>query len=574
MAIFPGLDASGNGNDWTTNNINNTDSTATTYDIMTDVPTLTDEDTANYAVLNSLVSSTGTFSNGNLDVSTTTVNAASTTMFQSTGKLYWEVVNTSGTAANTRFGFVNTSGVGVNLGSTTNTWAYLGDARVYYNGSTSSYGVSYATNDIIMIALDLDAGKVWYGKNGTWMASGNPATGANPSQTFTANQLMCPAVASGTGTIVYSLNFGQRPFAYTPPAGYLKLNTFNLPDSSIVDGSEYMNPVLYTGNGGTKVVTTGFQPDLVWMKNRGAAQDNTLMDSVRAGDGILISNWDGAETFPGDIAIAYNSDDFTLTGANARTNTNLNTYVAWNWKAGGTAVSNTAGTITSQVSANTTSGFSIVTYTGNGTAGATIGHGLGANPAMIIVKGRTNTDNWAVYRGDLGGTERLLLNTTSSVNSDVAYWNNTDATSSVFTVHANAVNNGSSQDYVAYCWSEVEGYSKFGSYTGNGSADGTFVYTGFRPAFVMVKRTNSSLWGWVIIDNKRSTASGNNLIDNSLLANASNSEYAPGSGWVADFLSNGFKFRMSANHSSANGNGDPYIYMAFAENPFKNSLAR
>ncbi len=564
MAIFPGLDASGNGNDWTANNINNTDSTATTYDIMTDVPTLTDEDTANYAVLNPLVSSTGTFSNGNLDVSTATVNAASTTMFQSTGKLYWEVVNTSGTAANTRFGFVNTSGVGVNLGSTTNTWAYLGDARVYYNGSTSSYGVSYATNDIIMIALDLDAGKVWYGKNGTWMASGNPATGANPSQTFTANQLMCPAVASGTGTIVYSLNFGQRPFAYTPPAGYLKLNTFNLPDSSIVDGSEYMNPVLYTGNGGTKVVTTGFQPDLVWMKNRGAAQDNTLMDSVRAGDGILISNWDGAETFPGDIAIAYNSDDFTLTGANARTNTNLNTYVAWNWKAGGTAVLNEAGTINSQVSANPTAGFSVVTYTGTSSI-ATIGHGLGVAPKMVIVKNRTVAGDWWQWHTSIGINEYIRLNSTAGVGSSSTLWNNTLPTYNVFSVGNNAANTSAS-NYVAYCFAEVEGYSKFGSYAGNGSADGPFIYTGFRPAFIMFRST--ILCHWVIVDNARSTY---NVVDDSLYTDSGASEATTITD--VDFLSNGFKWRgVLANET--NVSGQTYIYVAFAENPFKNSLAR
>ena len=221
-----GYDFSPQGNNWTTNNISVT--AGSTYDSMTDVPTLTSATAANFATWNPLVASTGNISSGNLNVSTTVSSATSTTLFPSTGKWYWETVSTSGTAANTRFGICNTSGAGADLGGSANGWAYLGDGRVYNNGSTTSYGVTYTTNDILMIALDLDAGKVWYGKNGTWMASGSPSTGANPSQTFTANQLMSPAVASGTGTLVYALNCGQQPFTYTPPSGYLALNTFNI----------------------------------------------------------------------------------------------------------------------------------------------------------------------------------------------------------------------------------------------------------------------------------------------------------------------------------------------------------
>jgi hypothetical protein len=223
---------------------------------------------------------------------------------------------------------------------------------VYHNGSTSSYGVSYATNDIIMIALDLDAGKVWYGKNGTWMASGNPATGANPSQTFTANQLMCPAVASGTGTIVYSLNFGQRPFAYTPPTGYLKLNTFNLPDSSIVDGSEHFNTVLYTGqtassnfidNGDGTWSQTGldFGPDLTWIKVRNSASyEQMWFDSVRGATKYVRSNSTAVEGTVADSLTSFDSNGFSL-GANGDVNGSTFPIVAWNWKAGGgTGVSN------------------------------------------------------------------------------------------------------------------------------------------------------------------------------------------------------------------------------------------
>ena len=221
-----GYDFSPNGNNWTTNNISLT--AGATYDSMTDVPTLTSATAANYPVLNPLVPSTGTITSGNLNVSTATTNATSTTLFASTGKWYWEVVCTSATVTNTRFGIVNTSGAGTDLGGNANGWAYLGDGRVYTNGASSSYGVTYSTNDILMIALDIDAGKIWYGKNGTWMASGSPSTGANPSQTFTANQLMSPAVASGSGTFAYVLNCGQRPFTYTPPSGFVALNTYNL----------------------------------------------------------------------------------------------------------------------------------------------------------------------------------------------------------------------------------------------------------------------------------------------------------------------------------------------------------
>jgi hypothetical protein len=555
MTIFPGLDASGNSNNWTENNINNTDSTATTYDIMTDVPTLTDADTANFCVMNPLVPN-GTMTNGNLQVASSTSNgyaSLASISVSENGNWYCEVTPTSKSAGDYHLGVFGYTTVHTPYNPRL---LYVGSGAAYNDGTSVGTWASYTTNDIIGIAYNSSTKTAYFYKNNS--LQGSMTTTATENMYF-------GTVGDSSGTSQnYAFNFGQRPFAYTPPAGYLKLNTFNLPDSSIVDGSEYFVPVTYTGNGGTKVVTTGFQPDLVWMKNRGDAQDNTLMDSVRAGDGILISNWDGAETFPGDIAIAYNSDDFTLTGANARTNTNLNTYVAWNWKAGGTAVSNTDGTITSSVSANTTAGFSVVTYTGTG-AIATIGHGLGVAPKMVIVKDRAVVGDWWTWHTSIGIDEYIRLNLTAVVGSSATLWNNTLPTSSVFSVGVNVANTNT-ETYVAYCFAEVEGYSKIGSYTGNGSTDGPFIYTGFKPAWIML-RDSTNVQNWIVLDTARNTY---NAPASYLLPNSSGAEGTLDPG--VDVLSNGFKMRTA--NSGWNTSSAVMIYMAFAENPFKNSLAR
>ena len=574
-----GTDNSGNGNNWTENNFNTSNSALTTYDIMTDVPTLTDEDTGNFCVLSDLNRTSGmVVSEGNLKCTTTggAGSMTSTMATGSSGKYYAEFKITSA-ADSTLLGIVPAT-YSVSGG---NFWTYTGGTgglAYYYTGilikpsGNTSYGASYTTNDVIGIAIDMDAGDVTFYKNG--VSQGVAQTGLSGNYYFALGD---GSSGSNTG---YWANFGQRPFAYTPPTGFKKLNTYNLPDSTIKDGSQYFGVNTWSGDSTSPRVIVNqaqFKPDLVWVKGRNGIINHILIDSVRGTQKNLISNSTSAEvTSPVNGSVsAFNSNGFSvITGTSDTVEVNYTgyNYVGWQWKAGGTGVSNTAGTITSTVSANPTAGFSVVTYTGTG-ANATVGHGLGVAPSMVIVKGRGNAYNWAVWHNTFNVSEYIYLSTTNAKLTYSNIWYQLP-TATTFGVSTDLVMNQSTIPYVAYCFAEVEGFSKFGSYTGNGSADGTFVYTGFTPAFVMVKRTNSSLWGWVIIDNKRSTPSGNNLIDKSLLANASDAEYAPGSGWVADFLSNGFKFRMSANHSSANGNGDPYIYMAFAENPFKNSLAR
>ena len=315
------------------------------------------------------------------------------------------------------------------------------------------------------------------------------------------------------GTDSVAVNFGQRPFAYTPPSGYKSLCTYNLPTPTIQNGANYMAATTYTGTAGTQSISNAvngvsFQPDFVWVKNRSSAQSNVLQDSVRGNYKYLVSDSTAAEnTNSGyDWFKSFDANGFTVafTSSNSTTASNWNasgsTFVGWQWKAGGTAVTNTAGSITSSVSANTTSGFSVVTYTGTGSA-ATVGHGLGIAPSMIIVKNRSVVENWPVYHVSLTANGRILLNTTGAYAASSSQWNNTAPTSSVFTVNTDTGVNGSGNSLVAYCFAAIPGYSAFGSYTGNGSADGPFVYFGFRPRFILIK-DSSNVDNWQIFDTR------------------------------------------------------------------------
>ena len=335
--------------------------------------------------------------------------------------------------------------------------------------------------------------------------------------------------------------------------------------------TDYFNTVLYTGNNSSShsITGVGFQPDWVWIKPRNGTDGHVLTDSVRGALKRLRSEGTNAEdTLSGSLS-SFDSDGFTVGNAGEVNSSSYN-FVAWNWLAGGSASSNTDGSITSSVSANTTAGFSIVSYTATGST-ATIGHGLGAVPNWILVKKRAGgtARDWAVYHSantSAPETEILYLNNTDATADSSVYWNDTAPTSSVFTVGTgNEVNESSGNTYIAYCFAEKKGYSKFGSYTGNGNADGTFVYTGFKPAFVMTKRS-SNTENWYIIDNKRSPF---NPPLNALSPNLSHAEDTNATGRIQDFLSNGFKLRTS--DTAVNGSGDSYIYMAFAENPFVTS---
>jgi len=324
--------------------------------------------------------------------------------------------------------------------------------------------------------------------------------------------------------------------------------------------SQYFNTVLYTGTQTQQTINVGFQPDFVWIKSRSNTQVHALFDAVRGVSiGALQSNSDAAENANQKL-VAYTSTGFTLPSVNYEwTNTSGWTFASWNWLGANTTVSNTAGTITSTVSANTTAGFSVVTYTGTGSA-ATVGHGLGVAPSMIFLKVRSATDAWIVYSKSLGNTKIMVLNSTAAEQTR-ADWNNTSPTSSVFSIGTFSNENTNAATYIAYCFAEVKGFSKFGSYTGNGSADGTFVYTGFKPAFVILKGTNDT--NWRMVDNKR------------LGYNPDNNDLYPNSDAVEDtqnlilLFSNGFK--LTTTSTQLNGSGTSYIYMAFAENPFVSS---
>ena len=346
-----------------------------------------------------------------------------------------------------------------------------------------------------------------------------------------------------------------------------------MPTPTIPAGNLFMNATLYTGTGATQAITNGvsgtsFQPDLVWVKSRSAATDHKLTDSVRGTTKGLISNTTGAETTDTNGLTAFGTSGFTV-GSDTNYNNSAATYVGWQWKAGGTAVTNTSGSISSQVSANTTSGFSVVTYTGTG-VNATVGHGLGAVPSMIIVKRRNTVDGWFVYNSNIGNTDYLRLNTTAA-SATFNFWQNTTPTSSVFSISTDVSVNASSDTYVAYCWTPIDGYSAFGSYTGNALTDGPFVYTGFRPRFIMWKNS-SAAEAWLIEDTARSTY---NEVALELYPSSSGAEVAGSSRLPTqqfDYLSNGFKVRGA--QSQTNGSGNTIIYMAFAENPFKYANAR
>jgi len=572
-----GKDYSGNGNNWTPNNFSVTAGAGN--DSLVDSPTSYGTDTGvggtvrgNYCTLNPLnAGSTATLSNGNLNITGTiaaTTSLAYSTIGVSSGKWYWEVTPLTGD---------HMIGIGKDGGrfdwQTTNGYSYFGNnGQKYTNSAGSAYGATYANNDVIGVGLDMDAGTLTFYKNGT--SQGTAFSGLTGT--------WFPIAQNPGSPLTEAFNFGQRPFAYTAPSGFKALCTQNLPTPTIgattaTQAGKFFNPVLYNGNGGTLSVTgVGFQPDWVWLKVRNYAFVNGLFDSVRGGGKLLISNLTLAEinNDPNGYVSSFNSDGFTLTPGTTNNDTfngSLNQMVSWNWKAGGTAVTNNAGSVTSTVSANTTSGFSIVTWTGNGSSGQTVGHGLGVAPSFYFLKQRNgSTYGWIAYHSALGANKYLLLNTTNAGTTDTDMWNNTAPTSSVFSLSGSGGNapitNPNTGTMVAYCFAPIAGYSAFGSYTGNGSADGPFVYCGFKPAYLLVKQTNGANY-WFVFDSARDTS---NVVDLLLDPNDSRAEIS--GALFFDFLSNGFKSR--ATDAGQNASGGTYIYMAFASAPFKFSLAR
>ena len=595
-----GADYSGNGNNWTPNNFSVTAGAGN--DSLVDSPTSYGTDTGvggtvrgNYATFNPLqgTGQTGAFylANGNLDLNVLDNSGYrnfAATISPEGFKGYCEV--TMATAPNFQMGFSYETLLPTNTLYTSTGTFYIVDSGVVKDGPNvikSGCTPAFSSSDILQIAFDFTGGarNVWFGRNGTWGSNtvgvGDPANGTNPVLTvlnITQAVRFYFGINTGAGTVTINANFGQRAFAYTAPSGFKALCTQNLPTPTIGATSatlagKYFNPVLYTGTGANQSITdVGFQPDWTWIKCRSNAEWHSLFDAVRGAGYDLRSNSTNAEVYAIDTLSSFNSTGFSLgvDSAGYGVNTSGRTYVGWNWKANGAGSTNTAGSITSTVSANTTSGFSIVTYTGNSTSGATVGHGLGATPSMVIVKGRDTAGlAWCVYHISLGATQYVFLDATSAAGTYAGFWNNTAPTSTLFTLGNDNGTNGTSKTYVAYCFAAIAGYSAFGSYTGNGSTDGPFIYTGMRPAYLLFKRYDST-GNWTVLDNTRNTS---NAEYSYLFPNLTLAEIDSASTDSVDFLSNGFKMRGGSS-TSTNTSGATYIYMAFAQNPFKYSLAR
>lgn len=559
-----GNDVSGNNNDWTPVNLAATD-------------VLLDSPTNKFATLNPLdKASTISLSEGNTYATVSTTQASVyPTMFVNSGKWYAEynIITASnmlgiGKAGNPTSNY---------LGAFDDNFGYNWNGDLYTGAAVVASGSALSVGDIISVVLDMDALEISFYRNNTFQLT-VPITDTRAYYGF--------AVGHSNQQIV--VNFGQDSsfagnktrqnntdangigdFYYPVPTGALALCANNLPEpaigpNSVTLASDHFNPVAYTGQVNPYTIDAGFPSDLTSIKCRSVARLPVLFDSLRGANSSIVtadtsiedSNWIGQSFTPNGLVV-----DNTYSG---ETNFAGDSYIAWNWRMGGAGVVNNDGSIQSTVSANTLAGQSIVTYTGNQTPGDTVGHGLLESPEFIISKSRGNANGWPVYHTTLGGTQHLRLNTTGTALANAIFWNNTDPTSSVFTLGANDENNTSGQPIIAYCYHSVEGYSKFGKYTGNGSTDGTFVYLGFKPAYVRIKRVDST-GNWPIIDSVRSP---DNETSEALYADLANAEDP---NVPIDFLSNGVKIRTSFNN--ANTNGGAYIIEAFAEVPFKYSTA-
>jgi hypothetical protein len=526
-----GKDTSGNANNWTPNGISVT--AGVTDDSMLDVPTLTSATQANFCTLNPLNSPNHTLSNGNL----TTVSPVSlagsakgTIQIPDTGKWYWEFYPSTN-------GDQSYSGI---EGTSSSVFYYGFNGNKYVNGAATAYGATYTGGDVIGVAVDSDAATVTFYKN-------NTSQGAI-SFTIAGANLVASLQDANTGVAVtFNINFGQRPFSYTPPTGYKALNSFNV--AEVVGDVEF--------------------PDFVWIKSRNATADHTLFNSVTGVGKYSRTNSNLPTATDVNSLLQFNKNGILL-GNSTAVNTLNTTYVANAWKAAESTTTNTAGSVTSQVRANQVSGISIATFTTPASGNFTVGHGLGKTPSMVILKNTSGTDNYYVYNKNFAApaTYYLQLNTTGVILSSASLWGSTLPTSSVITlgtgggIAANATG-------ILYSFTDVEGFSKFGSYISNNAADGPFVYTGFRPRWLMVKRAmvTAGAAGWFMYDAARNTY---NVMDKYLFAEGTAGENTLA---VFDFTSNGFKIRSNNVHVNTTA-GDSYIYMAFAENPFKYALAR
>ena len=573
-----GIDRSGNDNSWTVNNMAFSDQ-------------VVDSPTNNFATWNPLQygwNYTPVYTEGNTKISFTNAGAYGhgygTIGGLKSGKWYWEtLVNAQGT--DTRIGI---AGQVTGSDGEADVWRqYIdnlndGNGKNKNGGFDNSYGSSFTSGDIIGLAVDIDNGTIAFYKNNSSQGTAyTDILSAMPDDGWMPH-------SSGYNTSTITTNFGQDSsfagaktaqgnqdgndigdFYYTPPTGFLALCTSNLPEPA-VKPAENFNTVIYTGNATARSITgVGFQPDWVWIKNRAATENHTIYDVLRGAEIRLASDANDGEDDRGSYGLtAFGADGFTI-GTGGELNGNNQAIVAWNWKAGGSGSANNDGDNNATVSANTDAKFSIVSYTGSGGEPKTVAHGLGASPEMVIIKKRNNAASWVVWHKDLADNYAFegLDTTGAAVSGGSPISKYVDAVSSTLVTLGDASENNNSGDtFIMYCWASVDGYSKIGTYTGNGNANGTFVYTGFRPAWVMWKKSNSSGTMWQIMDTARDTF---NVMHKYLQANTTQAEAEYD---FVDYTSNGFKHRHTSGH--ANGSGDTYIYLAFAETPFKHSNAR
>ena len=565
-------DVSGQGNHWQPNNLDYRDS-------------LIDSPANNFCVYNPLDANTSTLSEGNLKVATaSTTSVANTrgTLAVNSGKWYWEIITVDSSSSLRIQSWAGLASTERATNSVVKILVATGNGIIYgNNGSLQSGLTAWSQYDVIGVALDCGNTSVQFYRNGSAYGSAVDYSSFIPSTEF-----LTPFIIDGASSVVCTTvsNFGQdstfsgaRPaggntdannigdFAYAPPSGYLALCTANLPEPTIVDGSEHFNSIAWSGAASTQQLPLNFTPDFVWAKRRNGADSHRLYDVIRGENQDLQSNSTSAE-LTNDYGLDFIGHDYLEVDSTKYFGASGNTFVGWNWKAGGTAVSNTDGSITSQVSANVDAGFSVVSWSGNTTSGATVGHGLGVAPDVIIFKRRDGTTDWHTYHSSIsnGNTYLAYLNTNAVPASAGSFLNSTYPSSSVITLGNSAGTNGSSM--IAYCFANSD-TTKAGSYVANQNTDGPFIYLGFRPAFFLAKNI-SRVQEWIMMNNK--TTDPYNPQDGSIQPNSSAAE---STGNEVDFLSNGVKLRNSGgglNYAS----GDTFIYLAFAENPFKYANAR
>ena len=557
-------DQSGNNNDWTS------EGGLTESDVMLDSPT------NNFATLNPLDKGSITVSEGNTKAAYAAAHETILSTFSvSTGKHYFEsYINASTSSGN--FSGIGTNAGGIlnsHVGSTATSWGYELSGDIWNNNIAVSGNASLATGDILGIAFDADANTITYYKNNTvqpqthtGIASGtySPQLSIFHSGSFIVANFGQDSSFAGNKTPQGNQDAnGIGDFYYAPPTGFLALCTSNLPDVDVIP-SENFNSVIYTGTGADNRVLSGvgFTPDLGIFKRRNGSGPPQFFDTLRGASQQLRSDSSAAESTQSNKQKTFTSDGYTL-GTDAQINGSGGTYVAWNWKLGGSAVSNSNGSATSQVLANVDAGISIATFTLPTTA-TTIGHGLSKPPELIFQKGRVSGSAWWTFAKPLGNTKALRLDGSGAAATSTNFWNNTDPTSTVVTIGANS---GGNNSWMMYCFHSVDGYSKIGSYKGTTVNAGSFVHTGFKVAFVLIK-TMFDGDPWVMMDAARDPF---NVATKRLRSDSSAAETTDAQ-LTCDFLSNGFKPYGNSYH--INGNGQTYLYMAFAENPFKHSNAR